>query len=274
MRIKYLLIFISLVLITFTANQVWAEEKPWSRFALKIGGYTNAVDSQLSLGLKGLDFNFNLEDATGLDVHTTVIRADGFARFTPNGRHRFDLTWYSLHRKGNRTLPEDITIDDVTYPGGTKIYSKFYLDIFKGYYTYSFVQDDRMDLAVGGGLYLMPIDIKIRDDGGLFESQTASLTAPLPVITLRADFAITPKVFLRNSIDVFYLEISGFKGGITNYNIAAEYKFFKYLTAGLGFETFQFQVKNDDGDYPGVDNFVGNIIYRNVGMMLYLKTQF
>jgi hypothetical protein len=51
-----------------------------------------------------------------------------------------------------------------------------------------------------------------RNDPG--KSSAASFTAPLPVIGLRADIAITPQWFLRIGSELFYLEYDNFKGSL------------------------------------------------------------
>ncbi|MFZ5570222.1 MAG: hypothetical protein ACOZF0_07450 [Thermodesulfobacteriota bacterium] len=250
-----------------------AEADAWGRAGLSIGGYMLAIDSEVGLGLKGLQTNINMEEALDLDVSYTVFRADGFYRFTANRRHRLDLSWYALRREGLRRLTQDLTIGDTTYLTGTTVASSFNLDIYKLAYSYSLFQDDRMDLAAGIGAYVMPIELAFSSVGGVQENESESFTAPLPVITLRTDFAITPKLYLLNRIDLFYMQIGSYKGGITNLNIALEYMFFKRFSAGLGFETFNLKVNAENSSYPPAD-FVGEINYRNVGLMGFLKYQF
>lgn len=279
MKKSYRLLFVLTVLLiagltgNAGAEKNEATDETWSRMSLSLGGYLNAVDSEVSFGLKGFQANINVEDALGLDVSTSVFRVNSFVRFTPNRRHRFDLGWYALRRDGHRQLTEDITIGDTTYPSGTTVDTLFNLDIYKGTYSYSFFQDDRMDMAIGGGVYVTPIKFAISAAGGINASESESLTPPLPVLTLRSDFAITPKLYLRNNIDLFYLRVGDFEGAITNLNITLEYKIIKYLSVGLGYETFSMKIKAEDSSYPNAD-FLGEVSYRNVGLNLFLKAQF
>jgi hypothetical protein len=274
---KQLPLFSTLLLLFFWTAPVTAEDYPakddiWSRAGLSLGGYLVALDSEVNFGLRGFQGNINVEEALDLDVSTTVFRVDGFVRFTPNRRHRLDLGWYALRREGRRRLSEDITIGDTTYPAGTTVNSTYNFDIYRLTYSYSFFQDDRMDLAAGVGAYVAPIKFEISSNGGQ-STESESFTAPLPVINLRGDFAVTPKLFLRSRIDVFYLELDDYKGGITNLNMALEYRIFKHFSTGIGFETFNFKVQTENSSYPPNDLF-GEISYRNVGLTLYLKTHF
>lgn len=275
---KQLLVISTVVLLFFwpvplKAAYDSAGDDTWSRAGLSLGGYLVALDSEVNFGLRGFQGNINVEEALDLDVSTMVFRADGFVRFTPNLRHRLDLGWYSLRREGRRRLTEDITIDDTTYPAGTTVNSTYNFDICRVTYSYSFFQDDRMDLAAGIGAYIAPTMFEIRSTGGVEGSESESFTAPLPVVELRGDFAVTPKLFLRSRIDVFYLKLGNYEGGITNLNVAMEYRFFKHLSTGVGFETFNFKVQTENSSYPP-RNLLGEVSYRNVGLTLYLKAQF
>jgi len=80
------------------------------------------------------------------------------------------------------------------------------VDIYEVAYSYSFFQDDRINLAAGLGYYIMPMDFGLNAAGLVNEEGSARFTAPLPVLGLRMDFALTPKWFIRKGSQIFYLE--------------------------------------------------------------------
>ena len=169
---------------------------------------------------------------------------------------------------------EDFEIGDTLFPVNTVIESSFNLDVIRAAYSYSFFQDERMDLAVSGGLYIMPISFNIRAEGVFEGEEKADITAPLPTLGLRFDFAITPKWFLRNHFDLFYLQIGNFKGSIMSFGSAVEWLPFNHVGFGLGFDSFNLGVEAEDSDsFPGVD-FSGNIKFRYFGALLYVKAYF
>jgi hypothetical protein len=47
----------------------------WSRYALTVGGFFNAVDSNVRLGVEGLGVSIDVENLLGLNAGTTVFRA-------------------------------------------------------------------------------------------------------------------------------------------------------------------------------------------------------
>jgi hypothetical protein len=278
---KYLYVFVAASLLLFI-QPAWAEkpasnDTPWEKFSLSGGYFIANSDTDLSLG-SGLGLTVNVEDLLGLDTANNVFRIDGSWRFTDNRRHRLDLTWFSFRRDASTTPLQDIPIRDddgnpITIPAGTYVTSKFDLDIFKAGYSYSFYQDDRMDLAFAIGFYVMPIDIELKAAGVVDVDESETFTAPLPTFGLRADFAITPKWFLRSGFEIFYLEIKQFKGTIYESKVALEYLPWEHFGFGLGFNTFNLDIEAEGEDYPGID-FKGELDFKYTGLLLYAKMFF
>ena len=92
----------------------------------------------------------------------------------------------------------------------------------------------------------------------------------LPVVSLGFDFAITPKWFVRQQLDLFYLEYGDFEGSISDFNIALEYLPWKHVGFGLGLDALRVRVEAEGSDYPGVD-FKGAVEFDYFGAQLYVK---
>jgi hypothetical protein len=256
------------------AEETENKATPWKKVSLNLGGFLAATDSSVRLGTTTTGIGIDVEDTLGLEKSTIAFRMDAFWRFSQNRRHRADFTWFSLKRDGTRTLLKDIEIDGTVFPTGSTVQTKFDFDIFKGSYSYSFVHDDRMDLAVAAGLYIAPLSLAIDSQGALSGSGAESITAPLPVVGLRADFAITPKWFLKTNFDLFYLEIDGYTGVITDIRLAVEYNAFKHVGFGLGFDSLNVSIESDQNtSVPGVD-FNGKIDFAYAGLLAYAKFYF
>ncbi len=56
-------------------------------------------------------------------------------------------------------------MDNVTISAGTKVDTTFNYQIIRAAYSYSFFQDDRMDLAASIGLFVMPIKFEMSAAG-------------------------------------------------------------------------------------------------------------
>lgn len=276
MRCWLAMLSFSLVVFSWSASAEEGKKKatPWETFSWNLGAFITDTRSDVRLGTSNLGVEIDVEDTLGVETTTISFRSDVSWRFTQNKRHRVDFAWFAIDRTGSSVLIRDIEAEGITFPTGTTVQSKIDLDIFKGAYSYSFIQDDRLDLAVAVGLYVAPISIDISSQGAFTGRAAESITAPLPVLGLRADFAITPKWFLRSSFDVFYLSIDGYTGLITDVQVATEYKAFKHVGFGLGFESFHLDIEAEKGtSVPGVD-FDGQFGLNYAGLFVYTKVYF
>jgi hypothetical protein len=257
-----------------TSAEEWdLDERPWEKFGANFGVFISAVDSTLRFG-SGIGLDLDVEDFLGLDTSNFVFRADALWRFTDNRRHRVDFSWFSLNRSGDRQILEDITVEldgeEILIPAGTKVESFLDLDIYELTYSYSFFQDDRIDLAAGLGLYIMPIDFGLSATGLVDEEGGENFTAPLPVLGLRMDIAVAPDWFIRTGTQAFYLEYDNFTGSILKVDAAVEYNPWEHVGIGLGFDALNISVEAEGEDWPGV-NLNGKINFKYAGMQLYLR---
>ena len=75
---------------------------------------------------------------------------------------------------------------------GTQVSGFFNFDVCKLAYSFPFFQDERFDLALSFGLFIMPVEFGFNATGLVAERIEESITAPLPVVCFRGDFALTP----------------------------------------------------------------------------------
>ena len=271
-------ILVIVFIAVFFALPVHAEssdpaDQSWERFSFKLGGYIADINSSVYLGSEtlGLGAMVDVEEALGLDSSMSVFRAEVGYRFGSSQRHMVGLQYYDFRRSSTKTLEADITWEDETYTKGTTVESYLNIGILKAGYGYAFFQDDRISLAASIGLFITPIEGGISADG--IGTTEEDIVAPLPVVGLKLDFAITPKLFLKQSIEVFYLEIGDFKGSISSFTIACEYDFWKNVGFGLGYDVFDLKLEANGSDYPTID-FVGKIEFAYSGLLLYTKIYF
>jgi hypothetical protein len=273
---SYLYLFAAASFFLFS-QPAMAEDTPWEKFSLDLGYFIANTDTNVRLG-SGLGVSVDMEDLLGLDSTDSAGRVRASWRFTDNRRHRLDFQWFGFRRDGSNTIGQDIQYEDQdgieqTIPAGTHLESFFDFDIYQAAYSYSFFQDDRIDLAGSLGLYVMPIDFGFNATGLVNVGGSENFTAPLPVLGVRADFEITPKWYFRSGLQVFYLEIGEFAGSILQTNVAIEYLPWKHFGFGLGFDSLNMKVEADGNDYPGID-FKGEINFHYTGLQLYAKLYF
>jgi hypothetical protein len=117
------------------------------------------------------------------------------------------------------------------------------------------------------GVHTTGIKLKVSSLGlGVEEEE---VTAPLPVIGLRADIALTERWRLWGSTDVFYLSYDNFSGGLMDAGMGVEYLPFEHLGFGLGLNAVRYQLEGDGDGALGDIN--GKVRYDFAGALLYVK---
>lgn len=281
------LVSLATVAVVAPAAGAWAgsgDEKPpasylpWEKGAVTFGGFLAAFDSNVGFGVNNAaGISINAEEALGLDSSLSVWRAGIMYRPGESLRHQVDLTYARYHRDGTAVLSEDIYINGTPYPIGTQVESLFNFDILRGTYSYAILQDERMRIALGGGVYAVPLEygLNLTTSGGRTAVDGAETTLPLPVLALRSEFQLVPRLFLNASIDAMYLEIESFSGSLLDVNVALEYRPWDHFGIGLGYNGMSVNVTSEDDSsrYPGA-NFIGAVDVRYTGLMLYAKWTF
>ena len=176
-----------------------------------------------------------------------------------------------MRRSSSRVLETDFEFQGNFYTAGTTVSSYFNMEIFKIGYNYSYFLSNRVDLSVGGGLFVMPLELGI--DETISGSADVDLTSALPYLSFGTSFAILDNLFLKQQFGLFYLEYDAFEGGMVTANLALEYNFSKHVGVGLAVDSMRVRITAIEEDYPGVD-FTGQINYSHVGLMLYAKMIF
>ena len=247
---------------------------PWSTFGVEVGSVSSAINSTVRVGLAGAGVGLDLEELLGLDRSNTTLQAKAYWRFSENERHRVDLSWLDLNRRGTKAIAQDVDLGNgEVITAGTTTTTRLDLRLLKAQYSYSLFQDERVDIGVGGSLYVLPIDFQLEAAGVSDSADSFGVTAPLPAVGLRFDFAVTPHWLLQSDLNLFYIEFDDYKGALTSWSGGLEYRPWDHFALGLGLESFALGVEqNGKTDIPGV-NEAGSIDLGYLGLGLSLKTR-
>jgi len=177
------------VLTLFATHQVIAKERPWrawptgNRFAIAGGGFRPNLDTKIRLdGSDGqigtvIDFESNLgmQESKSLPL----LRA----RWRISRRNAIDFGYFNLNRSGQALSDVSIRFGDVEFPANIPLNSFFDSQAYSAAWSYSFIHNDRTDIAFQVGLNVQDIRVGIRGPAGI-PSEEAELTAPLPTLGL------------------------------------------------------------------------------------------
>jgi len=244
----------------------------WERFSFSLGGFLSSNNSDISIAgtEMGLGITIDLEDALGLNTTTFVARGEVDYNFGSRRRSHVRLGYFGLIRHADKILESEIEIGDFVYPIGTEVGSKLDLHIIRGLYDYSYYSDERVRLGLSAGLYVLPVNFSI--GAGQVINESATIIAPLPVVGLRNAFYITPRLLLKQNVEVLYVKAAGIEGKITDLNVWVEFNPFKHLGIGLGYNTFRFYFSATDSIRRW--EFEGSVNTGITGLLLYGKYYF
>lgn len=244
--------------------------KPWDRFSVSLGGFFAGYNSGLTLGSEqlGLGVVLNLEKALGLEVSSWALRGKMNYRYGKTKKHGLTFGYFQINRRAFKTLNKELEIGNTIIPIGVEVESRFNYTIINAKYDYSFYQDDRISLGASVGLFVMPISFSLEVSGD--KASSADVVAPLPVIGLRSDFLITPKVFYRQSFELLYLAFDGFTGSVFDVDVSIEYRPITHFGLGLGMNYSKLELTSKGQQYPNID-FTGIISSGYTGVYLFGK---
>ena len=274
-----------LILFLFFQSSLFAQEEsqdstnipydlPWDKFSFSLGGFLADLSSSAIIGSSkiGLGVSIDLENALGLDVSGFVIRSNAMYRFGNNNQHAARAGYFSFKRRATKILESDLEIGDTIIPIGSETTSIYNLRIIKVGYDFSFLQDERINFGVSFGLYIMPFTLKIESTTTL--SENTQFVAPLPTLGLRSDLLLTPKLFMKQSVELLYLKINNFKGSMMDIKLNLEYNIWNHVGLGAGFNYYRLTLEADGGDDYPIFELNGYMEISYTGIQLYARYYF
>jgi hypothetical protein len=151
-------------------------------------------------------------------------------------------------------------IDDTFYPKGSNLKTKFYYQVLKFAYPYSFWQTDKFDINASTGVYFFDVDLKITPVEG--EKEGESGTAPFQMIGLNTNYRISDRQTLTAGYECFTYGQSDVEGEPIDIGVGLEYKAFSRISLGIGYNSVEIDAKySDDNDEFEYDGILAHIIY-------------
>ena len=252
--------------LSYLAAPAAADSLDGDRFSLSLGVFITDRDTDTrfdsSLG-DGTDLDF--ESDLGLNASDTVFRVDGYFRFSE--RHRADFSVFDLSRKSSKQIEKDIQWGDALYSIDTVIESNVDLAIYKAAYTYSFLNSEDGYLGVTAGIYVADSKASLKEQN-LGSAEVGELTAPLPVIGLRGEYALSDRWSFRASGEFFFVEYENVDGSLVDLYAGIDYRMLDNLSVGFGINSVNFDVDATKS------RFKGGINWRYSGALAFLKFDF
>jgi len=126
----------------YERGRPWLSDQPWEKLSVTFGYFLTNFRSDVSLG----PFSLNLEDVLGLDSTTSQYRVG--AHYRAWRRHHFHFSFYDLSRDATKTLEASLPETDPPVEAGALVESNLDITIYQAGYSFSFWNDDRVDLGL------------------------------------------------------------------------------------------------------------------------------
>ena len=247
-----------------------AAPDPWDAgFTLQIGAFNPEATTTLRLDGTGGRFGtqVSFEGDLGGENRKTVPTFDLLWRFSP--RNALEATVVSLRREGSTAIRGTIDWGDATFPVNTAVNSDFDSDIVRLAWRWSFIHDERLEVATLLGVHYTRIETSLSATGSaLALSDSASVDYPLPTLGLHANARIADNWRLTGFGQLLKLKIDEYDGEITNFGVGVEWAFARNMFAGLGYDYYKYNLVSTK------DNARGEFNYEFEGPRLYFGWSF
>ena len=233
-------------------------------FRVSIGGFyaESNTGARLSSSTGGSGVDVNFEDSLGLEERKWVGEFGGYWRISEHWR--VDLDYVRIARSSTRALGQQIDWGDNTFTNGTTVNSSLVISDTRAALGYSFFR--RPDKEVGVGLGMHFLGYKASIDAGGANGRSESVTAPLPVLSLYANFALTETWALTARSDWLSLEYGKFSGSIRTSKLDVIYQPFKHVAFGVGMHALNLKldVQNDNSKFQARSSLQGPAVFVSV----------
>lgn len=237
------------------------------RASIAVGVFLTDRQTQTQLDSdSGSGTDIDMEDDLGLKASTNVFRFGADVWFKP--RQRFDFSIFDLSRSATRDIDQTIIFGDQTYVVDTTVTTDSDLTIAKADYTYAVLDRRQGYLGVTGGLYVMAMKLTL-SEASLGTAESEDLTAPLPVIGLRGEYAFNDRVTLRGASQWFSIDVDDTSGSLRDIYIGADYRFGGRFAMGLAYNDVETNVRAEDSG-----GWQGRLDWSYDGWLIYFKTDF
>jgi hypothetical protein len=202
------------------------------RFYLGVGAFFPKTETSARLtGRAGVGASVDFEDSFGMQSSKTVPAF--LARMRLGERWRIEAEFFQLNRSGERRIDQEIRWGDNVYPVNSEVRSRFDFYDLRVSAGYSIFKRKDKEIGVGLGLHVAAYDVSLSSNGIGEEQQ--DVTAPLPVISLFSQFALTDRWALAARVDRFSLSYENYDGSLGAIGIDLLYQPFRYLGVGVGY---------------------------------------
>lgn len=241
-------------------------------FNLSVGAFLFETDTQMRVdgatSNRGTAIQF--DDEFGFQDQTRV-RIDGYWRFAQ--RHKARFMYFTSRSESRREIAREIRFRDTTFPIDALVTAELDADVIELAYEYSVLKRDSFEVAATIGIHALSISADLTatlssTGQTLQRSEEAEGDGPLPVIGVRALWALSDHFYFDAQAQFFALEIDNYDGSLHDYKISFVWQPLQNFGIGVGYNDFVTRLDVAD------DRFDGRLEFEYGGALAFLTVAF
>ena len=189
------------------------------------------TEAQLTSSQGGAGTVVNFEQS--LDMQRSKAVPSLFARWRLGERWRIDAEYFEFNRSATRTIDADIQWGDQVFPVNSQVQSTFDFSDLRVSAGYSFFRTKDKELGVALGFHLASYDVRLSTAN--LGSEGEDVLAPLPVLSVYGQFALTDRWAVGSRLDRFSLSYDKYDGSLTSLGLDILYQPFRNVGFGAGY---------------------------------------
>jgi len=261
--------FITLWLAIAFAGNVLAADETWrkDRFSFGVGFYRPNVDTRISVSdpVSGRSGTLlDLEKDLDLKDRKSQFMIDTHFRFAK--RHAIEFDYISLQRNSTKTILFEIDYDGDIFPIDADVNVKFETDVTRLAYRFSFINNEKMEIAASVGLHITDLKVGLNIEGD--PESFNDVTAPLPTLGGSFEYHFSENWSFLIRGEWLDIEIDNVNGSLTSGLAELQWYPWRNFGFGLGYNVFDFDVSATKSD------LTGSIKYKYDGPRLLLEARF
>ena len=203
------------------------------RFYFGVGAFFPQTTTQAQLESNRVGVGTSVDFEQSLDMARSKTVPSFFGRWRFGERWRLDVEYFELNRTGDRTTDQAIQWGELVIPAGSGVTSQFDFSDLRVSVGYSFFRTQDKELGVAFGLHAASYDIRLSTltQG----SDGEDVLAPLPVLSLYGQFALTDQWAVGSRLDRFSLSYDKYDGSLTSLGLDLLYQPFRHVGFGAGY---------------------------------------
>ena len=234
------------------------------RFYFSAGAFfpQTTTSAQLQNSTTGFGANVDFENALGMATDKSVPIVSG--RWRLGERWRVEAEYFQLNRSATKVIDRDIQWGDTVYPLNASVSSKFNFSDLRVSAGYAFFRRPDKEVGIGAGLHIAQYDVSLSANGSATE--TSAVTAPLPVLSVYSQFALTERWALSARLDRFVLKYDKFNGSISAVGLDLMYQPLRHVGVGLGTRALYIDASAENNHRKAIfrQTFQGPTLFVNV----------